>query len=120
MYLISYTRPNIAYIVSKLSKYTSNPGADHWKGIVGVIRCLSYTLNHGIHYTIYPTIIEGYNDANWIYDIEDSKSTSGFVFTLRGASISWKFSKQTIIARSTMAYEFIALDKCGEEVEWLR
>ena len=32
----------------------------------------------------------------------------------------WKSSKQTVIARSTMEYEFIALDKCGEEAEWLR
>ena len=48
------------------------------------------------------------------------KSTSGYVFTLAGAAISWKSSKQTVIARSTMESEFIALDKCGEEAEWLR
>ena len=41
------------------------------------------------------------------------------MFTLRGAVVSWKSSKQTIIAKSIMEYEFIALDKCGEEVEWL-
>ncbi|KAL5745221.1 hypothetical protein ACOSP7_026367 [Xanthoceras sorbifolium] len=34
MYLMSCTRPDIAYAVSKLSRYTSNPGADHWKAIV--------------------------------------------------------------------------------------
>ena len=37
--------------------------------------------------------------------------------TLGGAIISWKSSKQTVIVRSIMKYEFIALDKCGEEVE---
>ena len=41
------------------------------------------------------------------------------MFTLRGGADSWKSSKQTIIARSTMEYEFIALDKCEEEAEWL-
>ncbi|GJT11061.1 hypothetical protein Tco_0858103, partial [Tanacetum coccineum] len=46
--------------------------------------------------------------------------TSGYVFTLGGAAISWKSSKQTVIAKSTMESEFIALDKCGEEAEWLR
>jgi hypothetical protein len=45
---------------------------------------------------------------------------SGYVFTLGGAAVSWKSSKQTFIARSTMESEFIALDKAGEEVEWLR
>ncbi|XP_073137638.1 uncharacterized protein [Henckelia pumila] len=37
-----------------------------------------------------------------------------------GAAIAWKSSKQTVIARSTMESEFIALDKCAEEAEWLR
>ena len=44
------------------------------------------------------------------------------MFTLRGVGgviVSWKSSKQTVIVRSTMESEFIALDKCGEEAEWL-
>ncbi|PHU01255.1 hypothetical protein BC332_31042 [Capsicum chinense] len=35
-------------------------------------------------------------------------------------AVSWKSSKQTCIASSTMEFEFIALDKAGEEAEWLR
>ena len=72
-----------------------------------------------MHYTRYPAVLKGYSDANWISDIKDSKSTSGYVFTLAGATVSWKSSKQTVIARSTMESEFIALDKCGGEAEWL-
>ncbi|PHT31788.1 hypothetical protein CQW23_28125 [Capsicum baccatum] len=45
---------------------------------------------------------------------------SGYVFIIGGEAVSWKSSKQTCIARSTMESEFIALDKTGEEVEWLR
>ena len=52
--------------------------------------------------------------------MKDTKSTSGYVFTLGGAAVSWKSSKQTCIAKSIMEYEFIALDKTGEEAEWLR
>ena len=64
MYLMSYTRPDIAYTVSKLSKYTSNHSADHWKAVVRVLRYLRYTRNFGLHYTRYPTVLERYNDAN--------------------------------------------------------
>ena len=55
-----------------------------------------------------------------ISNVKDLKSTSGYVFTLAGAAISWRSFKQTIIARSAMESEFIALDKCDEESEWLR
>ncbi|KAJ0843621.1 putative RNA-directed DNA polymerase [Helianthus annuus] len=120
MYLMTCTRPDLAYAVSRLSRYTSNPCADHWKAITRVLRYIRYTRDYGLHYTRQPAVIEGYTDANWISDNKDSKSTSGYVFTLGGAAIAWKSSKQTVIARSTMESEFIALNKSGEEAEWLR
>lgn len=120
MYLMSCTRPDIVYAVGKLSRYTSNPGAKHWQGIIRVLKYLRFTRDYGLHYTRYPAVLEGYSDANWISNVKDSKSHSGYVFTLGGAAVSWKSSKQTVIARSTMESEFIALDKCGEEAEWLR
>ncbi|CAL9019848.1 unnamed protein product [Prunus brigantina] len=119
MYLTNCTRPDIAYSVNRLSRYTSNPGKDHWKAIVRVLRYLRFTKNVGLHYTRYPAVLEEYSDANWISDTKDSNSTSGYVFTIGGAAISWRSTKQTVIARSTMESEFIALDKAGEEAEWL-
>ncbi|KAJ0754654.1 putative RNA-directed DNA polymerase [Helianthus annuus] len=120
MYLMTCTRPDLAYAVSRLSRYTSNPSEDHWKAITRVLRYIRYTRDYGLHYTRDPAVIEGYTDANWISDIKDHRSTSGYVFTLAGAAIAWNSSKQTVIARSTMESEFVALDKSGEEAEWLR
>ena len=111
MYVMNYTRLDIAYPVSKLSRYTSNLRVDHWKAIIRILRYLRYTLNYGLHYTRYSAVLEGYSDVNWIFDMKDTKSTSGYVFTLGGATVSWKSSKQTYIARSTMKFEFIPLDK---------
>jgi hypothetical protein len=88
MYLMSCTRPDIAFTVGVLSRFTSNPGLEHWKGITRLLRYLRYTRNYGLHYTRFPSVIEGYSDANWITDSGDSKSTSGFVFTLGSAAIS--------------------------------
>ena len=85
---MSCTRPDIAYTVSRLSRYTSNLSADHWKAIVKVLKYLRYTRNYGLYYTKYPAVLEGYSDANWISDIKDSKSTSGYVFTLASAVVS--------------------------------
>ena len=85
---MSCTRPDIACTVSRLSRYTSNLSADHWKAIVRVPRYLQYTRNYGLYYTRYPAVLEGYSDANWISDIKDSKSTSGYMFTLVDAAVS--------------------------------
>lgn len=65
----------------------------------------------------FPSILEGYSDADQISDSDETKSTSGYVFTLGGGAISWKSAKQTIIARSTMESKFIALDLAGFEAE---
>ncbi|XP_073280643.1 uncharacterized protein [Primulina huaijiensis] len=60
------------------------------------------------------------SDAHWKALTRDSKSTSGYVFSIGGGAVFWRSSKQTYIARSTMESEFIALDKAAEEAEWLR
>nr|GEV23585.1 Ty1-copia retrotransposon protein [Tanacetum cinerariifolium] len=82
------TRPDLAYVVSRLSRYTSNPSYAHWKAITRVLQYLRYSYDYGLHYDRHPTLIEGNSDANWISDIQDSRSTSGYLFTLRRAAIS--------------------------------
>ncbi|GKA83891.1 zinc finger, CCHC-type containing protein [Tanacetum coccineum] len=79
IYIMTCTRPNIAFAVGKLSRYTSNP------------------------------VLEGYTDASWISNSEDNSSTSGWVFLLGGGTISWAFKKQTCITGSTMESEFVTL-----------
>lgn len=85
-----------------------------------VFAYLRKTVNYCLHYTGYPTVLEGYSDASWNSILSESLSTSGWVFTLGGAAISWKSKKQTIITHSTMESEFIALADCAKEAEWLR
>ena len=51
MYIMNYTRPNIACSVGRLVRYTSDPGHDHWGALVRVLRYLRYTLGYGLHYT---------------------------------------------------------------------
>ncbi|GJZ24675.1 hypothetical protein Tco_0562134, partial [Tanacetum coccineum] len=90
MYVMTCTRPNIAFYVGKLSMYTSNP------------------------------VLEGYTDASWISNTEDNSFTSGWVFLPGGGAISWATKKQTCITGSTMESEFVALAAAGKEAEWLK
>ncbi|GKE78599.1 hypothetical protein Tco_1544719 [Tanacetum coccineum] len=63
------TRPDLAYAVSRLSRYTSNPSYAHWKAIMRVLHYLRYSRDYGLHYDRHPAVIEGYSDANWISDL---------------------------------------------------
>ena len=114
------TRSNIANSVGRLARYTINPRGKHWEALVRLLRYLKHTMNYGLHYTRYPLVIEEYSNADWISDSQETKSTSGYLFTFGGATISWKLTKQTCIARSAIELKFIALGKVGEEAEWLK
>ncbi|GJS93946.1 zinc finger, CCHC-type containing protein [Tanacetum coccineum] len=120
MYAMTSTRPDIAYAVGRLSRFTSNPSRQHWKAITRVFKYLRGTMNYGLSYMGYPSVLEGYSDASWINHVEDSSSTSGWVFLLGGGAISWASKKQTCITGSTMESEFVALAAAGKEAEWLR
>ena len=78
------------------------------------------TIKLGLHYSGYPSVLEGYSDSNWISDTDELKATSGYVFTLGGAAVSWRSCKQTILTRSTMEAELTALDTSTVEAQWLR
>jgi ribonuclease HI len=66
------------------------------------------------------TELEGYVDSDWAGDPETRRSTSGFIFKLGTASVSWKSGKQPIVACSTTEAEYIALSEAVREASWLR
>jgi hypothetical protein len=80
---------------------------------------LAGTMDYIIHYFWYPAVLEGYTDANWISNMDELYTTSGYVFTRDGATVSWRSCKQKILMRSTMEVELAALDTATMEVDWL-
>ncbi|GJU40682.1 zinc finger, CCHC-type containing protein [Tanacetum coccineum] len=120
MYVMTSTRPNIAYVVGKLSKYTSNPNTQHWQAIHRVFKYLKGTVNYGLSYSVYPSVLEGYPDATWISNVEVHSSTNVWVFLLEGGAISWASKKKSCIRDSTIESEFVALAAASKEVEWLK
>ncbi|GJY28664.1 retrovirus-related pol polyprotein from transposon TNT 1-94 [Tanacetum coccineum] len=88
MYAMHCTRPDIAFAVSKLSQYTSNPSLEHWDAVSRVLGYLKRTCALQLTYTSYPGVLEGYSDSSWINHSGDSKSTSGWIYTLAGGAVS--------------------------------
>ncbi|GJS17474.1 hypothetical protein Tco_0411946 [Tanacetum coccineum] len=81
---------------------------------------LNRTRKLALYYDRFPVVLEGYSDASWITGSSDSKSTTGWIFTLGGGAVCWGSKKQTCITHSTMEAEFLALAAAGKEAEWLR
>ena len=117
MYAMHCTRPDIAFAICKLSRFTHNPSTDHWRAIGRVLGYLKKTKSFGLYYNKFPSVLEGYCDASWITSINDNKSTSGWIFKIGGGAISWASKKQTCITHSTMESEFIILATAGKETE---
>jgi hypothetical protein len=84
------------------------------------MRYLRGTSTYGLHYTGYHAVLEGYSDSNWISDADEIKAISGYVFTICGAAVSWRSHKQTILTKSTMEAELVALESATTEAEWLK
>ena len=87
---MNFTRPDIAYAVCRMSRYTHNRNIEHWFAIVRLMKYLRGTINYDILYFGFSTVLEGYSDANWISDSNEIKSTNSHVLTLGGDAIAWK------------------------------
>ncbi|KAA0050161.1 retrotransposon protein, putative, Ty1-copia subclass [Cucumis melo var. makuwa] len=89
-YAVDCTRPDIAYAVRLLCRFTSRPSLEHWNTIERIIRYLKKTQNLGLHYNKFPAVLEGYSDADWNSLSDNSKAISGYIFNIAGGAVAWK------------------------------
>jgi len=125
LFIASWTRPDIAFAVSELSRFISNPGSVHLTAAKRVFRYLKQTISDGITYRLgideFPVnILWGFVDSDWAGCPDTRRSTSGFVFILNGAAISWKSKRQSTVALSTAEAEYVSASSMVQEVIYLR
>jgi hypothetical protein len=65
-------------------------------------------------------LLQGYSDADWAGQVEDRRSTSGFVYMLAGGPVSWQSKTQKSVALSTAEAEYMALSDAAKEAMHLR
>ncbi|UYV77384.1 hypothetical protein LAZ67_15000806 [Cordylochernes scorpioides] len=119
MFLAVNTRPDIAYITSKLSQYSRQPKQMHLTAIKRVMRYLRGTIDLGVKFERGKTgILKSYADASWS-TTHDGKSYGGYVLKLGEATIDWKSSKQPLVALSTMEAEMIAACESCCQIKWI-
>ncbi|KAM1684042.1 hypothetical protein ACFXTN_032150 [Malus domestica] len=81
MYANVCTRPDIAYIVKILGRFQSNPEEAHWSAVKKVLRYLQQTKGYMLVYGREEELeLKGYTDSNLAGDLDDRKSTGGYIF----------------------------------------
>ncbi|KAI3777237.1 hypothetical protein L1987_47035 [Smallanthus sonchifolius] len=122
MYAMLCTRPNVSYALSMTSRFQQSPGIAHWTAVKNIPRYLRRTkymflIFGGVKEEL---TVRCYTDASFQTDRDDSRSQSGFVFTLNGGAVSWKSSKQSVVADSTTESEHIATSDAAKEAAWMK
>ncbi|KAH9800564.1 hypothetical protein KPL71_000708 [Citrus sinensis] len=107
--------PDIAQAVGAVSQYMANPGGEHWIAVKRILRYIRGTSDVALCYEGSEFTVRGYVDSDFAGDLDKRKSTTGYVFTLAGAAVSWVSKLQTVVALSTTEAEYMAATQACKE-----
>lgn len=128
MFAMICTRPDIAYAVTTLSQFSSNPNSTHIQAVKRVLHYLQGTIDHGITYrgsstfgniNTTPSFV-GYCDSDWGSCPDDRRSVTGYAFLCSDGAISWQSKKQKTVALSSVEAEYMAIRAAVQEAIWWR
>ncbi|GAU20755.1 hypothetical protein TSUD_239490 [Trifolium subterraneum] len=107
---LTHSRPEISYVVSKLSQFLDSPTVAHMLVGLHVLKYLKTNPGQGLFFrSSSPLLLKGYYDSDWGACPDTRRSTTGFCFFLGTSIISWKSKKQSVISRSSSEAEYRAL-----------
>ena len=110
MYLVTGTRPDLAYTISFLAQFSSYPTEEHIKAAKQVFRYVNGTRNLGLFYTYTTTnAIDVYGDTDFAGCIDTQRATSGYIVLFNNCCISWFSKKPSSVAKSSTEAEFVAM-----------
>ena len=118
LYLSTNTRPDIAFAVSQVARFGSQPKQSHASAVKMIVRYLSGTVNRGTIFTPNNSYkIDCYVDADFagLHGRKDqdnptsAKSRTGYTLFFCGSPLLWKSKLQTETALSTFHAEYVAL-----------
>ena len=121
MYLMLGTRPDLAYAVGKLARFSTNPSPAHFNAADRVLWYINGTKDLYLDFdpgTNKGVSIDAFTNADWAQSKLDRKSTSGYFFYINGTVFSWLSKKQSTVAMLTMEAEYIGLFHASQQAAW--
>ena len=122
IYIMTCSRPDLSYVITKLSQHMASPTEAHLNLARNVLRYLKGSINVKLCFrkSSEPLNLFGYCDSDWAGS-EDRKSLSGYCYRLckNGPLISWKTKKQNVVSLSSCEAEYTALTFVMQEGKFL-
>ncbi len=120
IWLVTWTRPDLAFPVSRACRYMHNPGEAHMTALKRILRYLKGTCTHGLLYDFSKPMsgpgIQGYYDAAHADCPDTMRSTCAYVFFQDDCPISWHTKLHSCVTTSTDHSETAGAAKAGREV----
>ena len=118
------TRPDVATIISQLSRYLQAPQEAHYRAALRVLRFLFSTKTKSLHYFDHCLVVGlellAYSDSTWNSNPDNSRSRSGYAIFFNGCFVAWKSTLQNLVTLNSCEAEYVALNLAAREVPWLR
>ncbi|CAI7861757.1 unnamed protein product [Closterium sp. NIES-53] len=122
MYLMTCTRPDLAYPLSLLARYVA-PGTHrkvHWDAAKRVLRYLCRTSGMGLVLGGRArVVVTGHSDPSWVDDLATQRSSQGYTFSLGSGSVSWRSTRSSSVLSSSCEAEIYAGAMAAQELRWL-
>ncbi|CAI5955626.1 unnamed protein product [Closterium sp. NIES-65] len=122
MYLMTCTRPDLAYPLSILARYVA-PGRhrpEHMAAAKRVLRYLCSTSGMGLVLGGRRSVVlTGHADASWADDHATQRSSQGYTFSLGSGSVSWRSTRSSSVLGSSCEAEIYAGAMAAQELRWL-
>ncbi|CAI7883554.1 unnamed protein product [Closterium sp. NIES-54] len=122
MYLMTCTRPDLAYPLSLLARYVApdRHRKVHWDAAKRVLRYFCSTLGMGLVLGGRPRVVlTGHADASWVDDLATQWSSQGYTFSLGSGSVSWRSTRSSSVLSSSCEAEIYAGAMAAQELHWL-
>ncbi|CAI7886710.1 unnamed protein product [Closterium sp. NIES-53] len=122
MYLMTYTRSDLAYPLSILARYVA-PGRHRPEHMAAAKRVLRYLCNtSGLGLVLggrRPVVLTGHADASWADDQATQRSSQCYIFSLGSGSVSWRSTRSSSVLGSSCEAEIYAGAMAAQELRWL-
>ncbi|CAI5460870.1 unnamed protein product [Closterium sp. Yama58-4] len=122
MYLMTCTRPDLAYPLSILARYVAprRHRPEHMAAAKRVLRYLCSTSGMGLVLGGQsPVVLTGHADASWADDQATQRSSQGYTFSLGSGSVSWRSTRSSSVLSSNCEAEIYAGAMAAQELRWL-